>query len=121
MSIAATGGNIAPSVNMTIQQGVDFSKTFTSKEADGSSTNLFGYTGISKMKKFPDGDVSFAATFTVGISSVGIVTISLTDTQTQTLNPGRYYYDVVLTNSGGIKSRFVQGQVFVDAGISTGA
>lgn len=121
MAIAATGGNIAPSVNMTIQQGVDFSKTFTSTEVDGSTTNLSGYTGISKMKKFPDGNVSFAVTFTVGVSTVGIVTISLTDTQTQTLKPGRYYYDVVLTDSGGVKSRFVQGQAFVDAGISTGS
>lgn len=107
-----------PSVNIVIPQGTDFSEIFTSTESDGSTSNLSGYTGAAKIKKHPSSTSS--SSFTVGItSSIGEVSIAMTSGVTVRLNPGRYYYDVVLTSSSGQVSRLVEGMALVTAGITT--
>tara|TARA_A100001234_G_scaffold167678_1_gene148931 strand:- start:694 stop:1026 length:333 start_codon:yes stop_codon:yes gene_type:complete len=107
-----------PVVNITIPQGTDFSEIFTSTESDGSASNLTGYTGAAKLKKHPGATSS--TSFSVSITaSTGEVEISLTDTQTVALDPGRHYYDVVLTSPSNAKSRMVEGMAFVTAGITT--
>ena len=107
-----------PVVNITIPQGTDFSEIFTSTESDGSASNLTGYTGAAKLKKHPGATSS--TTFSVSITAgTGEVEISLTDTQTVALDPGRHYYDVVLTSPSDTKSRMVEGMAFVTAGITT--
>lgn len=107
-----------PVVNIVIPQGTDFSELFTSTESDGTATNLTGYSGAAKIKKHPGASTS--TSFSVSITaSTGEVTISLTDTQTTDLEPGRYYYDVYLTSSLGNVSRMVEGMAFVTAGITT--
>ena len=104
--------------NITIPQGSDFSKTFTSLESDGSATNLTGYSAEAKLKKHSEALVSHS--FTVGITSAtGQVSIAMTSGVTTTLKPGRYYYDVFLTSATNAVSRLVEGQVEVTSGIST--
>lgn len=107
-----------PVVNIVIPQGADFSELFTSTETDGSATNLAGYTAAAKIKKHPGATSS--TSFSISITgSTGEVTISLSDTQTTNLEPGRYYYDVYLTSGSGVVSRMVEGMAFVTAGITT--
>mgnify|MGYP001429152744 CR=1 FL=1 len=107
-----------PSVNIVIPQGTDFSEVFKSTETDGSPSNLSGYTGDSKIKKYPESPVS--ESFTVAITgSTGEVAIAMTVGKTVKLKPGRYYYDVYLTSPAGAVSRMVEGMALVTAGIST--
>ena len=107
-----------PTVNIVIPQGTTFSELFTSTESDGSATNLAGYTGVSKIRKYPG--ASDSTSFSVSITgSTGEVTISMASSITQTLKPGRYYYDVYLTSASDVVSRMVEGQAMVTAGIST--
>ena len=107
-----------PSVNIVIPQGANFSEVFTSTETDGTATNLAGYSGSAKIKKFPSSNSS--TSFNVGITSaVGEVAIALTSGKTTSIKPGRYYYDVVLTSSTGLVSRMVEGMALVTAGITT--
>jgi len=109
---------VNPVINISIPQGSDFSETFVSAESDGSASNLAGYSGTAKLKKHYGATES--TSFSVSItSSIGEVTISLTDTQTTNLEPGRYYYDVRLTSGAGSVSRLVEGMAFVRAGITT--
>ena len=104
--------------NITIPQGSDFSKTFTSLETNGTATDLTGYTGEAKIKKHSGSATSYS--FTVGItSSTGQVSIAMTSGITTPLEPGRYLYDVRLTTSAGAKSRLAEGMAMVTAGIST--
>ena len=107
-----------PAVNIVIGQGVDFSEVFTSTDSDGTASNLSGYSGASKIKKYPEAtsSQSFSVTIT---GSTGEVAIAMTAGKTLQLKPGRYYYDVVLTSSGGAVSRMVEGQALVTAGITT--
>lgn len=107
-----------PVVNITIPQGTDFSEVFTSTESDGSASNLAGYTGASKIKKHPGATSS--QSFTVSITgATGEVSIAMTSGKTVALDPGRYYYDVVLTSGSGSISRMVEGMAIVTAGITT--
>ena len=107
-----------PAVNIVIPQGADFSEVFTSTETNGSASNLSGYTGSSKIKKFPESTSSESFSVTV-TGSTGEVSIAMTAGKTVNLKPGRYYYDVVLTSSSGAVSRMVEGMALVTAGITT--
>ena len=105
-------------VNIVIPQGADFSESFTSTESDGSLTNLNGFSGVSKLKKYAGSPTSFD--FTVGINTTtSKVSIAMTAPITTPIKPGRYYYDIVLTSSTGVVSRMIEGAAIVTAGIST--
>ena len=109
---------VNPVINITIPQGADFSETFVSTEANGTTSNLAGYSGAAKMKKHP-GDAT-SKSFTVNITAAtGEVAIAMTSGVTNGLEPGRYYYDVKLTSGSGAVSRLVEGMAFVRAGITT--
>lgn len=109
---------VTPSVNIVIAQGADFSEVFTSTETDGSASNLTGYSGQSKIKKYPGAPTS--ESFSVNITAgTGEVSIAMTSGKTVKLSPGRYSYDVYLTSASGAVSRLVEGQAIVTAGITT--
>ena len=105
--------------NLIINTHSDFSEDLELSQLAGKPTNLTGHTGASQMRKHPDS--STAHDFTVGITSAagGGLRLSMTDTITSRIKPGRYVYDVVLTRPGGDKTVVLEGSVDVRAGIST--
>lgn len=107
------------SVNITIEKGTDYENTFTVTNPDGTPFNLSNQTSTAKIKKFPSSTTS--SSFNVGIvTSTGQITVSMANTVTNALVPGRYYYDVITTSSatGKIK-RIVEGMALVTASVST--
>lgn len=106
--------------NLVVNSGADFSQSFTLDSADtNSALNLTGYTVESQMRKWSGS--STATTFTstiVAPATTGQILLSLTDTQTAALKPGRYVYDVVITDTSGIKSRVIEGMVLVTEGVT---
>lgn len=105
-------------VNLNIEKGTDFEESFDVSNTDGSVLILSGYTAVSKLKKFPESSIS--TSFSVGItSSLGKVIISMGNTITSTLSPGRYYYDVIITSPNSKKTRIVEGMVHVSASPSS--
>jgi len=107
-----------PSANITINQGFDFSKTFVSRESDGSASNLTGFTGKAQIKKHPDTSTSKSFSITI-TAATGQVAIAMTSGVTSGITPGRYLYDVKLTSSAGAVSRLTRGTALVVAGITT--
>ena len=108
---------VTPTVNIVIAQGVEFEETFLSTESNGSASNLTGYTGSAKLKKHVGATTSFPFSVSI-IAATGEVSIGMTSGVTETIEPGRYFYDIVLTSSTGLKSRLVEGMTMVTAGIS---
>jgi len=104
-------------VNLVIQKGIFFEETFFLTAEDGSGLNLTGQTVVAKLKKHPNATTafSFSTTLTVGDSSVKI---TMSGATTATLPSGRCVYDIVLTSSGGIKSKVVEGTVLVQESVS---
>lgn len=107
-----------PAVNITIEQGSDFASTFTITNSDGSVYNLLNTSATAKIKKFPDSETSYSFSTSITVST-GKITLSMTNAVTSTIPPGRYYYDILLTNNTtGLKTRVIEGMAFVSAAIT---
>ena len=104
--------------NLTINTHSDFSEDLELFQTGGNRTNLTGYTAQSQMRKHPDSSTAY--NFTVGITSAvdGELTLSMTDTITADIKPGRYMYDLMLIRPNGDKTIVVEGTVNVRSGIS---
>jgi len=109
----------AITINLVIEQGTDFSATFTIKNSDGASVNLLGFTAEAKLKTSyytSSAATPFAVTF--ADRSKGVIKLTLTDTVTATLKARRYVYDLVLTSASGVKTRFIEGIATVTPGVT---
>ena len=104
---------IAPQgLNIQINKGTDFEKNLELKNADKTPFDLSGYTGVSRVRKFPEAKVSHS--FTVGItSSTGVISLAMTVGVTTAITDGRNYYDVVVTSGLGTVSKVFEGNVMV--------
>ena len=106
--------------NIFIDQGADFAITVNVADVDGTTLDLASYTAAAQMRKTYESS-NTSGTFTTSISSPttdGQVTLSMTDTVTTALSPGRYVYDLVVTSGGGLKTRVVEGQAIVTPGVT---
>ena len=104
--------------NIVVNTGTTFSQSFTLESINTNSVlDLTDYTIKSEMRKHP-GSTTGVTTFTSTIASAagGVVTIGLSTNQTAALKPGRYVYDIVLTDDDGIRDRVVEGMVIVSQG-----
>jgi hypothetical protein len=104
--------------NIFIDQGATFTTTVTVSDAAGSAISLVGYSVAAQIRKSHLSSTSTAFTASISNASSGEITISLTDSQTTSLESGRYVYDVLITASGGAKTRVVEGQVTVNPSVT---
>lgn len=106
--------------NLVVNSGTDFSQSFTLEGSyNNSPLNLTGYTVAAQMRKWSGS--SAAITFETLIESPptdGRLLIHLPYTDTANIRPGRYVYDVVITDSFGIKNRVIEGMVLVREGVT---
>lgn len=101
--------------SLTIDKGVDFEATFNVLSPDDSPFSLNGYTGISKIRKYPNSPTSHNFKVEVTVAT-GEVKISMASTVTSQLTSGRNYFDVILNRSiHGNTSVFkaIQGTIIV--------
>jgi len=104
--------------NIFIDQGADFTTTVTVTDSNGDAVSLVGYSAAAQIRKSYSSSTSTAFTTSISNASGGEITITLTDTQTAALEAGRYLYDVLITASGGDKTRVVEGQVTVNPSVT---
>ena len=104
--------------NIFIDQGADFTTTVTVTDSNGDAVRLAGYSAAAQIRKSYSSSTSTAFTTSISNASGGEITITLTDTQTASLEAGRYLYDVLITASGGDKTRVVEGQVTVNPSVT---
>ena len=105
--------------NIFINQHADFSTTVTISDSNGSALDLTSYTALAQVRKTYESTsaTSFTATFDSD-RTTGKITLSLTDTQTATLESGRYVYDLLITGVSGDKTRVVEGIATVNPSVS---
>ena len=105
--------------NLFIDQDADFTTTVTINDSSDVALDLTGYTATAMIRKSYKSTTS--TTFTLAFVSprtTGQVTLSLTDVQTAALTAGRYVYDLVITDSGGDKTRVVEGIATIKPSVS---
>lgn len=101
-------------VNLVIDQGVDFTQTFNLESSVSDSLlNLTGYTGSAQLRKHSGSKkyYDFVVSFPDRLS--GSLKLSMSDSITSRIKPGRYIYDIILTDSSGSKERVVEGSALV--------
>ena len=104
--------------NIFIDQGATFTTTVTVTDANGDAVNLSGYSVAAQIRKTFLSSSATAFTASISNASSGEITISLSPTQTTALEAGRFVYDVLITASGGTKTRVVEGQVTVNPSVT---
>ena len=101
-----------------VEQYATFSTTINVQDTTGAALNLFGYSVDSSIRRsyYSETSTDFDV-FVSGISN-GEITIAMTAANTANLTPGRSLYDVVITDSNGIKTRVVEGIVNILPGVT---
>ena len=108
---------MAAQYNITINKNADFSRTFALKTAD-VTTDITGYTFAGTLKPTFHSDTSVSFTAVVTDALQGLFSIKLTDTQTADMTPGDWVWDLVQTDTAGLKTRLLEGQAFVKPGVT---
>jgi hypothetical protein len=101
---------LAAYVEITIEQGADFTTTVTVRDEAGNPTNLNNHSVAAQLRKSHYS--STATDFTAIITDPGAGTITLTMAASVTANivPSRYVYDLLLTNDlTNVKTRVIEG------------
>lgn len=111
--------------DLTIDQGTDVAIEIHLVNADGSAKNLTNHSIAAKMKRTYNSDSDDTHDFTAIVSAPatdGIVVLSLTNTQTDVLKPGRYVYDAELSyndsDENTIVERVLEGKILVTASVT---
>lgn len=99
--------------SMTLYQGTTFKRSFQIKE-DSTILNITGYTFSAKLAQNYKGATVTSMTTAIEDAAAGTFSISLTNTQTDALAPGRYVYDVVMTSNSNVVTKLMHGYLQVE-------
>jgi hypothetical protein len=83
--------------NPIINKGTDFSVSFNVDKFNGEPLSLYGYTAVSKIRKYPSDPYykSFQASVT---PETGTIFLFMGKEDTIQLKSGRNYFDVLIVN-----------------------
>ena len=112
--------------NLTIDTGADFNATFDIYNVSNSAYSLAngGFTtdwsGSAQIQKSAGvaATTTPSATFTVGVTTAGKITLALGSTDTDSLSQGRYLYNV-LVSSGATIYNMIDRNILVYTGIAS--
>jgi hypothetical protein len=98
-----------------IEQGTSFNSQITLDDSNGSPYNLTGFTIKSQARRsYYSANAAINFTIQVPDANNGVVTISAAAPVTANVAPGKYVYDVMLTETtSGLVTRVLEGQIFV--------
>jgi len=86
----------------------------TVNDAQGDAVNLTTYTASSQLRKSYYSSSANTMSAIVTGNANGEITLSMTAANTALLTPGRYVYDLVITNStDNSKTRVIEGIAIV--------
>ena len=116
---------MAQEETFTIDQGADVAIELHLVDKNGAAKDLANHTITAKMKKNYNSDSADTTAFNAAIGSPttdGVVTLSLTNNETDNLKAGRYVYDVEMSfvDSGGdtIIERVLEGRIAVSPSVT---
>ena len=104
--------------NITIEQGFTFDTSFQLEDTRSNAPLVLtgaSAEGMLRKSHTSKSAVSFASS--VSDPELGIISISLTSSQTEALKAGRYVYDIKIT-SGGAEYKAVEGSALVRPGVT---
>lgn len=105
---------MAAYLELTIEQGANLTSVVTVNDVQGDAVNLTTYTASSQLRKSYYSSSANTLSAIVTGNSNGEITLTMTAANTALLTPGRYVYDLVITNStDNSKTRVIEGIAIV--------
>jgi len=105
---------VAAYLELTIEQGANLTSIVTVNDAQGDAVNLTTYSASSQLRKSYYSSSANTLAATVTGNANGQITLTMTAANTALLTPGRYVYDLVITNStDNSKTRVIEGTAIV--------
>jgi hypothetical protein len=103
--------------NIVINIGADFNQSFILDDSStNSALNLTGYGVSSQMRKYSNSSTAYNFNTSIPNPTGGTVQIGMTTSVISTIKPGRYIYDIVVTDTNSKKIRVVEGMALVREG-----
>ena len=101
---------------LSIDKGTDVTLQLELEDLNGNPKDLTNYSAAAKMKRNYNSDSADTTDFSVAITPTeGIVTLSLTNQQTDALRVGNYVYDVEISfvdsNGSTVVERILEGKI----------
>ena len=99
---------------ITIEQGANLTSTITVTDTQGDAVNLTTYSASSQLRKSYYSSSANTISAIITGNSNGQITLSMTAANTAALTPGRYVFDLVITNSvDNSVTRVIEGTAVV--------
>ena len=120
MATASLVGNIgatAKEQNFAAVKGEDYVLTYTITDLAGEAVNLDDYTVSWKMFLHPLSAVSAALTIVGAVAGGGAntLTVTVTDAQTDSIEPRVYSHELKITSAGGTETVVALGSADLSA------
>ena len=106
--------------NLVINAGEDFSEDMDLIKTSGLPVNISGFTAVSHLRKSPNSSTYTGIAVSFRDPTTGKITVSIANTISAYIKPGRHVYDIMLLRPNGTKTIAVEGTALVRPGISTG-
>lgn len=98
--------------NLYIDQGSDYASTITVRSATGLPLNLTGYYARAQIRKSHQSTQAYDFNCDIVDAPLGKLRLTLSAETNEQMKPGRWLYDVEITQeSTGTKKRVVEGLV----------
>ena len=105
---------MAAYVEITIEQGANLTSTITVSDTQGDTVNLSTYSASAQLRKSYYSSSANTLSAIITGNANGQITLSMTASNTANLTPGRYVYDLRITNSiDNSVTRVVEGTAVV--------
>jgi hypothetical protein len=105
---------MASFLELSCDQGTDFTVNLDLTNDDGSTINVTNYTFSSSIRKsYYSSNVTANLTVTVANAASGNVVLSMNAATTANIRAGRYLYDIKMVRADSTKSRVVEGIITV--------
>lgn len=104
---------MAINYNLYVDQGSTYTVSINLTDSDNSAKDLTNHSARSQMRRsyYSVSNTQFSANITDAAN--GVITLSLTDSQTSNLKAGRYVYDVELISPANVITRIIEGIVVI--------
>lgn len=102
--------------DIIINKSTYFEVTFDVTNEDGTIPSLVGATSLAKIRKYPSSP-TYTAFNTYINTSYSTITLSLTESMTATLTPGRNYFDILVIQAGKT-IKIIKGTMIVEETVS---
>lgn len=101
-------------VELTIDQGTNFQTSVSLTNDDQTAIDVTDYEFSSQIRKsYYSSGATANLTITVSDAANGNVILSLDSANTANIKAGRYLYDLLMTDTGGVKTRVIEGIITV--------